>query len=262
MKVAGIGRAIFWEGGSLWLALITGGNDVHYHHAIQICLPFSGEALFRGSDAEPWTSYAGALITPDVPHAFGAPGKIVANLLFEPESRAGRALLKRYSSPGVHRLPQDRVAELVAPLRDAYFAQTDDAELITLAKQTISAFAGIEEVSNPADPRVLRVIDNIRQHLDSPIRLADLASAAALSPSRLRHLFVEQTGVSIKAFVLWERLNIALAMGFSGESWTRAAHAAKFADSAHLTRTCRKMFGLAPSGAVVEGSSGARRLIA
>lgn len=262
MRVAGIGKAIFWEGGSVWLALITGGNDVHCHHAIQICLPFSGEALFRGSDAEPWTSYAGALITPDVPHGFGAPGKIVANLLFEPESRAGRALLKRYSSPGVHRLPQAQVAELVAPLRDAYFADADDSELIALAKHAISVFAEVEDGGSPPDPRVLRVIDYIRRHLDEPIRLEELAGEVGLSPSRLRHLFVEQTGVSIKAFVLWERLNIALSLGFSGESWTKAAHAANFADSAHFTRTCRKMFGLAPSGAIVEGSSRERRLTA
>lgn len=262
MKVAGIGRAIFWEGGSLWLALITGGNDVHCHHAIQICLPFSGEALFRGSDDEPWTSYGGALITPDVPHGFGAPGKIVANLLFEPESRAGRALLKRYSSPGIHRLPQTQVAELVAPLRDAYFADTDDAELIALAKRVISVFAEVQDGGSPADRRVLRIIDYIRRHLDEPIRLEELAGEVGLSPSRLRHLFVEQTGVSIKAFVLWERLNRALSLGFSGESWTEAAHAANFADLAHFTRTCRKMFGLAPSGAIVESKPGERRLTA
>jgi AraC family transcriptional regulator len=47
-------------------------------------------------------------------------------------------------------------------------------------------------------------------------------------------------------------LNRALSIGFSGGSWTEAAHAANFADSAHLTRTCRRMFGLAPTSARVE----------
>ena len=37
----------------------------------------------------------------------------------------------------------------------------------------------------------------------------------------------------------------AAAMG--GVSWTEAAQAWGFADSAHLTRTCRRMFGIAPS---------------
>jgi hypothetical protein len=38
----------------------------------------------------------------------------------------------------------------------------------------------------------------------------------------------------------------SLSIGFSGGSWPEAAHAANFADSTHLTRTCRRKFGLAP----------------
>jgi AraC family transcriptional regulator len=33
-------------------------------------------------------------------------------------------------------------------------------------------------------------------------------------------------------------------------SWTEAAHAACFADSAHLTRTFRRMFGINPAALV------------
>jgi hypothetical protein len=39
---------------------------------------------------------------------------------------------------------------------------------------------------------------------------------------------------------------------FQGRSWTEAAHDAGFADAAHLTRTCRRMIGLAPSMLVPE----------
>jgi AraC-like DNA-binding protein len=47
-----------------------------------------------------------------------------------------------------------------------------------------------------------------------------------------------------------------------GESLAGAAHAAGFADAAHLTRTCRTMFGLAPSAMQMTGplSKAARRL--
>jgi AraC-like DNA-binding protein len=37
-----------------------------------------------------------------------------------------------------------------------------------------------------------------------------------------------------------------------GQSWTAAAHDAGFADSAHLSRTCRRMFGFAPAALVKE----------
>ena len=99
------------------------------------------------------------------------------------------------------------------------------------------------------DPRIARVIDHVRTHLDEPITLEALASVAGLSPSRLRHLFVEETGIAAKSFILWERINRALALGFSGTPWTEAAYATNFADSAHLTRTCRRMFGLVPTAA-------------
>jgi AraC-like DNA-binding protein len=36
----------------------------------------------------------------------------------------------------------------------------------------------------------------------------------------------------------------------AGESWTAAAHGAGFADSAHLTRTFKRMFGMNPAALV------------
>jgi AraC-like DNA-binding protein len=248
MQLAGVGRVVFWGGGSLWFARISGGNGLHMHHAIQISLPLDGMVRFRRSQSADWASYAGALITPDLPHAFDAPGRVVANVLFEPESVAGRALLERYDTPGIFALPAKDVAALAAPLASAHAADVSDAELVALARNVIAKMSGIEPQVAPTDARVLAAIKYIREHVDEPLTLETLARASGLSPGRLRHLFVSETGVSTKAFVLWERLNRALSLGFGGMSWTEAAHAANFSDSAHLTRTCRRMFGMAPTG--------------
>ena len=72
-------------------------------------------------------------------------------------------------------------------------------------------------------------------------------AAAALSPSRFRHLFVQETGAAFRAYVLWLRLNVAIECSMAGGSWTAAAHEAGFADSAHLTRTFKRMFGMNPA---------------
>lgn len=253
MQLAGIGRVIFWEGGSLWLALITAPTGLHLHHALQISLPLEGDVRFRRSQAEDWQSYPGAVITPDVPHAFDATGHVAANILFEPESVAGRALLQRYPVPGIAALPAADAERLVAPIRAAYNASAGDEEVRRIARQAIAEISGTLPQATPTDRRVLKAIAFARDHIDEPITLATLADAAALSPGRLRHLFVSQTGVSTKAYILWERLNRALELGFGGLSWTEAAHAANFSDSAHLTRTCRRMFGLAPSAARIDG---------
>lgn len=54
IQLAGIGPVIFWEGGSLWLAYITGGNALHRHHAIQVALPLDGNVNFRRSQSTDW----------------------------------------------------------------------------------------------------------------------------------------------------------------------------------------------------------------
>jgi AraC-like DNA-binding protein len=255
MQLAGIGRVMFWEGGSLWLALITGGNGLHLHHAVQISLPLSGTVRYSRSQSTDWVEYPGAVIAPDTPHAFQAPGRVVANILFEPECPAGRALLARFGDKGIAALPAAEVARLVAPLARAYEAEAGDEVLVGIARGIIADLAGVERQTGVTDPRVLKAIAYIRSHLDEPISLTSIAAAVNLSPGRLRHLFVSETGVACKAFVLWERLNLALALGFGGTSWTEAAHAANFADSAHLTRTCRRMFGMAPTGGRIEHSA-------
>lgn len=262
MQLAGIGRVIFWEGGSLWLALITSAGSLHFHHAVQISLPLEGQVRFRRSQGTDWQEFAGAVIAPDLPHAFDAPGRVVANILFEPESAAGRALIDRYGEFGIASLPAHDAARLVAPIAAAYAADAEDTELIALAKAVIADLSGKPVTPGAADQRVLKAIEYIRAHIDDRISLTELAAAVHISPSRLRHLFADETGVSCKAYILWERLNTALALGFGGASWTEAAHAANFADSAHLSRTCRRMFGLAPTAGRIERSSLAARVSA
>lgn len=260
MQLAGIGRVIFWEGGSLWLALITGGNGLHLHHAVQISLPLSGTVQFSRSQSTEWTEYPGAVIAPDTPHAFHAPGRVVANILFEPECPAGRSLLARYGDKGIAALPAAEVSRLVAPLARAHAAEASDEELIAIAKAVIAELAGVQQQAGATDPRVVKAIAYIRGHLDEPLSLSSVAAAVHLSPGRLRHLFVSETGVACKAYILWERLNVALALGFGGTPWTEAAHAANFADSAHLSRTCRRMFGMAPTAGRIEHASSSRRV--
>jgi AraC family transcriptional regulator len=260
MQAVGIGRVVFWEGGSLWLALVSGAMDWHAHHAIQLCLPIQGQAQFRIQPDGDFITCAGAVITPHVPHVFHAPGSVVATILFEPESVVGRSVLARYPQGGLHLLPKAEVAALVQPMAAAYFDGADDAELSLRARQAVAAFAGVEPQLPATDTRVLRAIAEIRQHLDEPITLPELARMVGLSAGRLRHLFVAETGVSFRAFLLWERLNKALALGFGGMSWTEAAYSANFADSAHLSRTCRRMFGLAPSQATIESQDVGHRM--
>jgi AraC-like DNA-binding protein len=116
----------------------------------------------------------------------------------------------------------------------------------------IAELAGQAPAVHSVDPRISRAIAWVRERLDSPVSLNQAAAVAHLSPSRFRHLFVAQTGVSFRAYLLWARVETAVGAAMSGQSWTAAAQEAGFADSAHLSRTCRRMFGFAPATLINE----------
>ena len=109
------------------------------------------------------------------------------------------------------------------------------------------AFIGHVEPTVVADERILRAVAHINRHLDHALTLEEVAAEACLSPSRFRHLFVEQTGMALRPYILWRRFVRVWALLMAGESLSAAAHAAGFADAAHLSRTSRRMFGIPPS---------------
>jgi AraC-like DNA-binding protein len=95
-------------------------------------------------------------------------------------------------------------------------------------------------------------MDFISRRTGSTISLRDVAAAVHLSPSRLRHLFVQETGTTFRGYVLWLRINRAVAAMMDGCTWTDAAHETGFSDSAHLSRTFRRMFGINPAMLIKE----------
>ncbi len=85
---------------------------------------------------------------------------------------------------------------------------------------------------------MLAAIDHIRQRIDTPITLPQVARIAHLSPGRFRHLFVAETGMPLRTYVLWRRLLqvwtllTQVTVSVAGCPCGRVS-----ADSAHLSRT-------------------------
>lgn len=75
-------------------------------------------------------------------------------------------------------------------------------------------------------------------------KASEVAAQLALSESRFLHLFSEEMGVAWRPYLLWRRMSCAIQAIVQGQSATQAAHLAGFSDSAHLSRTFRKNFGM------------------
>ncbi|MCA9837493.1 MAG: AraC family transcriptional regulator [Trueperaceae bacterium] len=66
------------------------------------------------------------------------------------------------------------------------------------------------KVGRQLDPRISKIETFLRQHLDRPVKLKDLAELCDLSSSRLSHLFKEQVGMSPLEFLDKERMERAM----------------------------------------------------
>ena len=250
MLTFGEGRILFWEGASLWV--LAAGPEVgeagvkgtfHSHHAVQVTLALDG--WFELETADHRVAAAAAAVAPDTRHAIRA-GGLVAFVYIEPESRPGRAVFRKlFDERPLTAVPLDLLGDLPRRLAAAFKDPgVTDAKLTDLGRAIIARLAGGVEVASP-DVRVRKVIAWAASHVDGPVRLADAAAVAGLSPDSLRHLFVQQTGLPFRTYVLWLRLLKAVEAFAGGDSLTEAAHAAGFSDSAHFSRTFRRMFGLA-----------------
>lgn len=242
------GRIYTWPALSLWIGRSEGRTQWHEHHAHQLALSPQGEMRFRTDPDRAWTAFAGALVPSHAKHQFEVDGLRVAHLFVEPESRAGRALAQRFGGAEVAALPAADVRRAAAELFAAYDREADSATLHAAAAAVVRGLCGAGmEPDEALDPRLTRALAFIRTHIRRPVSLADVAASVALSESRFRHLFVSGTGCSFRAYLLWLRINEAIEAVQAGASWTEAAHQAGFADSAHLSRTHKRMFGIEPS---------------
>jgi len=242
--IAGIGRVLLWNGGSLWIGHEAGSVQAHAHHAIQISMALTGGVRFRIPEGR-WNDYTTAIVRPHQRHEFDGNGQTVAQIFVEPETLQGRALLAGWSDQPVAS-PTGDVVNLAGSLRRAYARKAPDEALQELSLSVIAQLAGAD-VPLSVDARVTRALEWMRGRLSEPISLDQAACVAHLSPSRFRHLFVSQTGSSFRAYLLWARVSAAVGAAMGGMTWTESAQAWGFADSAHLSRTCRRMFGIAPS---------------
>lgn len=245
------GRLVFWEGASLWILGTRPGEgpypktDFHAHHAVQVTLTLRGWFTLESRERQ-LSGMAAAAVAPDTEHAFQGEG-VVVHLFVDPEGRAGRELQRAlFADAPLVSIDASRLAGLPAKLLAAFEAgKRDDRPLIELGRALIAQLAPGTEQGERPDARVRKMLSWASERIDTPVSLADAAAHVGLSSGRARHLFVESTGLPFRTYLLWLRLMRAVALFSAGESLTDAAHGAGFSDSSHLSRTFRRMFGIA-----------------
>jgi AraC-like DNA-binding protein len=166
----------------------------------------------------------------------------------ESESREGQQLQARYHS-GVASLDNIMFEREVTALAAACADGASNDVLAACARAIIAKITSTEaRPPHPLDKRIERAIEVLRERLAETVTMAEIAQAVHLSPERFRHLFLKETGIRFRPYVLWLRIEVALAAYAAGNSLTEAAYAGGFADSAHLSRTFKRMVGVPAIG--------------
>lgn len=251
-RLLGVGDFVAWDGGCLLIGQAHSATGIHSHYATQLSFGEGDGICFRPDEKSDWTSYEGTVISTRQPHAMDASTVAAsATILIEQETLAGRALEKRFGANGISSVSRAELGEVAKSLFQTWRVHQSGDETAAAAQRVIGAVAGTSAVTVASDERVLRAIAYINKNLGESLTLEAIAKEAFLSPTRFRHLFVEQTGTALRPYVLWRRFLRAWTLVREGASLSTAAHQAGFADAAHLTRTSQKMFGFAPSGLLV-----------
>jgi AraC-like DNA-binding protein len=236
-----------WGGGAIFVGT-AGALPAHVHQAIQICFLFDGRIRLRPNNQDPWADYDVAIVPSQHAHAMdGGRVHYGATIFVEPETREGRALTERYLRDGIAEVDCAPIEAALPGLLAAVLEPRGRPAVVEQARRVVRSLTQHTEPLLVSDERIMRAVRYVAEHLSAPITLKQVAGVACLSPSRFRHLFTEQTGMGLRQYILWRRFVSVWEHRMNGASLSAAAHAAGFADSAHLTRTSRRMIGIPPS---------------
>lgn len=244
------GTLFLGEGWAVYAGHV-GATALHAHHAFQLARVCDGALSLRGKDDTSEVACDAAVIAPSVPHGVGAGASRGVMVYVDPDTLMGRRL--RAIHPRRERASEWRDAG--SPLRRWTIAElprdwAGARDCVRRATDALGAHTGPALALHPALGRARAWLF---EHLHrEDLSLEGAASAAGLSAHRLSHLLNESLGIGLRPLVLWLRLHVAAREIARDEDarLSRAAAAAGFADAAHMTRTFRRMFGLAPSEVV------------
>jgi AraC-like DNA-binding protein len=225
-------------------------TQVHAHHAIQIVV------VQKEPDTLSWKNASGqeaagraAVIPADADHAIVSASVRALMILVEPESDDGRKLSAVVTG-------NEAASWIGAGTRVDLLAHrappVSFVDAMELARAAIELLTGSSPVRRSLHPSVTRVLRSLAHRIadDDDVAVKQLARDAGLSPSRLQHVFRESIGIPIRRYILWARLRQAALALQRRASITDAALEGGFADAAHMTRTFKRMFGIAPTDVV------------
>lgn len=230
----------------------AGDTRLHCHHALQLAVGLQGPFEAQLGRNEAPASCGGLLVASSAEHRIDGRGLRLGIYYVDGSSTEARVLSPYLEGQAARTL--DREVPDLRVILQAALAQRSPSALRVL-RAPLAAVLGCASSTVPeGDRAVLAAEALLEEHLQGQLPVRELARRVGLRQRELSARFREETGLTIRRYVLWLRLKAAVSSLAERRTLTEAAHAAGFADAAHLSRTFGEMFGVPPSESVAASS--------
>ncbi len=240
-------KLFFWADRALYLGMGFEAEP-HTHHAVQICISLEDSFSVRTSENQPWRQFQSVLIHADVPHQFMGLGQELAVLYIDYEARDAKAIREQLSEEsGIVEIPYAQALNSIHTFQSNLEEKHNLHELYTTCDKVVESICDSKKPVPQQDERIVAIINMLNSYDGDRISVQEIAEQYGLSLGRLAHLFKEQVGLPVRRYFLWRKILRAIQSLEQVSTLTEAAHLAGFADSSHMNRTFKQMFGIKPS---------------
>lgn len=203
---------------------------LHQHYGIELIYCRKGTFTLV-TESKTYGKLTSVIIPSNLPHQFQCGNKDCQLLFLDPLSTIGQYVSEKY-------LINQR-DEILINVPIEYLFDGGEDILAAPSKEP----QNYVELDFRIENCILEIHDNLHC---SELSIKQLSDVSYLSESRLSHLFKEVMGISIRQYILWNKIRLAVMQSEKGESLTAAAHAAGFVDSSHFNKAFYNMFGASP----------------
>jgi len=221
-------------------------SDFHKHHLIAIILSY-GEPFEITQENGQAELYEAVFIQKDTNYKLESGDKDhVIFIHLDPYSKYGIQLSQQVQS--IQRLETGSFEDV---LNDCLVWFRENNNNIQRTEQILNAIVSTVVSDTPntreMDSRVVKCIQYIKQSDLEKIYIDQMAKLVYLSSSRLSHLFKEETGLTVRQFVLHRKLVKSIQAMYEEHNFTESSFMGGFSDQPHFTKTFKKAFGIKPS---------------
>lgn len=220
--------------------------DIHYHMCFQMVV--STRTPFDSTiNGETHTGIMGFLVNQKIPHHCQAKGTEVLVFFIDAESFLGWQLKELLDGR-----PFLDIASLLSPEQlngfVAAWAKVGSVdEMRKLSDELLEELLALRSLpkERAMDDRMIKILEYVDTNRQEPLLLEDIGRLVFLSPERVRHLFVQETGIPFSQYLLWKRIKAVLTQVIGEKApMIDAILENGFSDQPHFTHLFKRTFGV------------------